>query len=225
MILAVDDAADNLSLISNLLNKDYQVKIANNGEHALKIAAADPQPDLILLDVMMPVMDGYEVCRQLKKNHRTRHIPVIFLTARAEMDDEQTGLELGAVDYVTKPLSPSIFMARIKNHLTLKVMADLLHEKNDFLESEVEKRTLEVMAIQDVTTLALASLAEIRDSDTGNHLRRTQYYIQALALQLKDHPRFAWYLTKANIAILFKSAPLHDIGKVGIPDRLLYVGE
>ena len=123
MILAVDEAPLNLSLISNLLNRDYKVKIANNCEHALKIAA-DPQPDLILLDVMMPGMDRYEVCRRLKKDHSTRHIPVIFLSSRAEMDDEQKGLELGAVDYVTKPISPSIFIARFKNYAIALRFAD-----------------------------------------------------------------------------------------------------
>jgi putative two-component system response regulator len=220
-LLVVDDVADNLILMNNLLNNNYKVKSASNGERALKIASADPQPDLILLDIMMPGMDGYEVCRRLKAEPATANIPVIFLTALSESEDEQKGLDLGAADYVTKPLSPSIFLARVKNQLALKVMADLLLEKNDHLEIEVSKRTLEVMAIQDVTVLALASLAETRDSDTGNHLRRTQHFVKALANKLCCHPRFKSALSKANIDTLFKSAPLHDIGKVGIPDRIL----
>jgi putative two-component system response regulator len=176
---------------------------------------------LILLDIMMPGMDGYEVCQHLKSNPATRDIPVIFLTAKAEVEDEKKGLELGAVDYITKPVSPPIVMARVATQLSLKASADFLRDKADYLEIEVGKRTREVMAIQDVTILAMASLAETRDSDTGNHIRRTQYYVKALAEKLKSHPRFANFLTEQNIVMLFKSAPLHDIGKVGIPDRIL----
>jgi putative two-component system response regulator len=220
-ILVVDDTPDNLSLMSSLLKDDYKVKVANGGEKALKIAATHPQPDLILLDIMMPGMDGYEVCQHLKSDPATRDIPIIFLTAKAEVEDEKKGLELGAVDYITKPISPPIVMARVATQLALKASADFLRDKADYLEIEVGKRTREVMAIQDVTILAMASLAETRDSDTGNHIRRTQHYIKALAEKLKTHPRFSAFLTDYNIAILFKSAPLHDIGKVGIPDRIL----
>ena len=220
-VLVVDDSPDNLSLMAGLLEDHYNVKIANNGEKALKIAAADSAPDLILLDIMMPEMDGYEVCRRLKRNPGTMDIPVIFLTAKAEVEDEKQGLELGAVDYITKPVSPPIVMARVKTQLSLKAAADFLKDKNAYLESEVGRRTKEVSTIQDVTMMAMASLAETRDNETGNHIRRTQNYVRALALRLKDHPRFADYLTPAQIEILYKSAPLHDIGKVGIPDRIL----
>ncbi len=170
---------------------------------------------------MMPEMDGYEVCERLKRDRATRDIPVIFLTAKAETQDEEKGLRLGAVDYITKPISPPVVLARVETHLKLKASADFLRDKAEYLETEVAKRTREVMAIQDVTILAMASLAETRDSDTGNHIRRTQFYVKALALKLKDHPRFAAYLEDVTIEILFKSAPLHDIGKVGIPDRIL----
>ena len=220
-ILVVDDTPDNLALMSGLLKSDYKVKIANGGERALKIAQSDTPPDLILLDITMDGMDGYEVCQRLKLEPKTRHIPVIFLTAKTEMEDERRGLELGAVDYITKPISPPIVMARVKSHLALKNMADFLRDQNGFLELEVAKRTREVMAIQDVTILAMASLAETRDSETGNHIRRTQFYVKALAERLSTHPRFGWFLTESNINMLFKSAPLHDIGKVGIPDRIL----
>lgn len=220
-VLVVDDTPDNLSLMSGLLKDDYKVKVANGGEKALKIAQSDSPPDLILLDIMMPGMDGYEVCQHLKANPATRDIPVIFLTAKVEVEDEKKGLELGAVDYLTKPVSPPIVMARVKNHLALKAHADFLRNKGEFLELEVAKRTREVMAIQDVTILAMASLAETRDSDTGNHIRRTQFYVKALAEKLKTHPRFSATLTDNYITTLFKSAPLHDIGKVGIPDRIL----
>ena len=242
-ILVVDDTPDNLSLMRELLRKDYQVQLANGGERALKLAALQPQPDLILLDIMMPVMDGYEVCRRLKADAATRDIPVVFLTAKADVEDEKRGLELGAVDYITKPISPPVVLARVKIHLALKAHADFLRDKSDFLEAEVSKRTREVLAIQDVTILAMATLAETRDLDTGNHIRRTdsrdgrrncrrdldtgnhirrtQHYVKALAAKLRTHPRFASVLTDNYIQMLFKSAPLHDIGKVGIPDRIL----
>jgi putative two-component system response regulator len=220
-ILVVDDTPGILSLMNSLLEGDYKVKIANGGEKALKIAASDPPPDLILLDIMMPGMDGYEVCRRLKRDPKTMNIPVIFFSGMSGAEDEQKGLELGAVDYVPKPISVPIVLARVKNHLALSAMANFLRDKNDFLESEVAKRTREVMAIQDVTILALASLAETRDSETGQHIRRTQFYVKALAEKLRDHPRFAWFLTEANTNMLYKSAPLHDIGKVGIPAHIL----
>jgi putative two-component system response regulator len=220
-VLVVDDTPDNLFLMKNLLKDHYRIKIASSGEQALKIAGSAPPPDLILLDIMMPDMDGYEVCRQLKHSAHTRGIPVIFLTARSDVEDEERGLGLGAVDYIAKPISPSIVLARVKTHLALKAMDDFLRDQNHFLESEVAKRTREVTAVQDVTILAMASLAETRDSDTGNHLRRTQFYIKALAEKLRDHPRFSEFLTPANIQAIFKSAPLHDIGKVGIPDYIL----
>lgn len=220
-VLVVDDTQDNLALMSSLLKDNYRVKIANSGKKALRIAAADPPPDLILLDIMMQGMDGYEVCRLLKSEPWTRDIPVIFLTAMAGEEDEQKGLALGAVDYIIKPISPPIVMARVKTHLALKAATDLLRDENDYLESEVVKRTSEIVAMQDATILAMASLAETRDSDTGNHIRRTQHYVKALALKLRTHTRFATYLTAHNITTLFKSAALHDIGKIGIPDSIL----
>jgi len=220
-VMVVDDTPDNLSLMSSLLKDEYKVKVASNGEKALKIAIAENPPDLILLDIMMPGMDGYEVCQKLKTDPKTHDIPVIFLTAKAEVEDEKKGLDLGAVDYITKPISPPIVLARVKTHLALKSSADFLRDKNAFLETEVAKRTRELTAIQDVTILAMASLAETRDTDTGNHIRRTQHYVKVLAEKLRNHPRFEHYLDDYTIAMLFKSAPLHDIGKVGIPDRIL----
>jgi putative two-component system response regulator len=221
VVLVVDDIPDNLSLLGVVLKDNCTVKVANNGEKALRIARSETPPDLVLLDIMMPGMDGYEVCRQLKANAATRDIPVIFLTARTDPEDEKHGLELGAVDYITKPINPPLVLARVKNHLALKAAADFLRDKNAFLEQEVNRRTEEVRAIQEVTIFALASLAETRDLSTGNHLRRTQRYVELLAQKLKKHPRFEEYLTDNKIALLYKSAPLHDIGKVGIPDHIL----
>jgi putative two-component system response regulator len=221
-VLVVDDTPDNLTLMSGLLKDLYKVKIANNGERALKVAMTGTPPDIILLDIMMPVMDGYEACRQLKANPATRDIPVIFLTAKAEIEDEMKGFELGAVDYITKPISPPVVMARVHTHLQLKKVRDYLKNQNEFLDAEVQRRTEEVVAVQEVTILAMASLAETRDNDTGNHIRRTQFYLRALAEKLRKHERFCHLLDDGKtIDLLFKSAPLHDIGKVGIPDGIL----
>ena len=220
-ILVVDDSPDNIILMSRLLKDHYRTKIATNGEKALKIASSDDPPDLILLDVMMPYMDGYEVCQELKKNPKTSRIPVIFLTAKTDIEDEKRGFEVGAVDYITKPVSAPLLLARVKTHLLLKDSRDFLIDKNQFLEHEIYKRTQEIIAIQDVTIIAMGSLAETRDSETGNHIRRTQNYVKMLAMKLKNNPRFKHILTDENIELLYKSAPLHDIGKVGVPDHIL----
>ncbi|MES2037383.1 MAG: two-component system response regulator [Pseudomonadota bacterium] len=219
-VLVVDDTVANLTLITDLLKPYYRVKAATSGESALKTIEADP-PDLVLLDIMMPGMSGFDVCKQLKADPRFRDIPVIFLTAMGAVADETRGLEMGATDYITKPINPPIVLARVANTLKLKASADFLRDQNMFLEEEVTKRTREVRAIQDVTILAMASMAETRDNETGNHIRRTQSYVKTLAERLRDHPRFAHYLNEATIELLYKSAPLHDIGKVGIPDHIL----
>jgi cyclic di-GMP phosphodiesterase len=220
-ILIVDDTPDNLTLMSGLLKGLYRVKVATRGERAIKLATSGSAPDLILLDIMMPEMDGYEVCRRLKADDRTSRIPIIFLTAKSEIEDETRGLELGAVDYITKPISPPIVLARVKTQIALKRAADFLRDQNAYLEAEVRRRTAEVTAVQEVTIHALASLAETRDSDTGNHIRRTKYFVRLLAEKVRDNPRFSDFLDEQMIDVLFKSAPLHDIGKVGIPDKIL----
>jgi putative two-component system response regulator len=220
-VLVVDDTPDNLELMAGLLQDRYRVKVAINGEKALQVARSDDPPDLILLDIMMPGLSGYDVCAALKQDAATRHIPVIFLTAMSATEDETKGLELGAVDFITKPVNPPIVLARVATQLQLKAASDFLRDQNAFLDAEVQRRGRELAAIQDVTIHAMASLAETRDSDTGNHIRRTQFYVQALARQLQHHPRFSAFLDERTIDLLFKSAPLHDIGKVGIPDRIL----
>jgi putative two-component system response regulator len=220
-VLVVDDVPSNLDvLVDHLHLENIELMVALSGEEGLNLARS-ARPDLILLDVMMPGMDGYEVCRRLKAERVTRDIPVIFLTAMTKAEDEEAGLRLGAVDYVTKPISPATVMARVATHLQLKASADFLRDKNDFLEAEVARRTQELAAIQDVTILAMASLAETRDTDTGNHIRRTQHYVRLLAEALRNHARFTALLDDGVIDMLFKSAPLHDIGKVGIPDSIL----
>ncbi|MBP5988090.1 MAG: two-component system response regulator [Azonexus sp.] len=220
-ILVIDDTPFNLTLMSAVLRKHYHVKEASSGQQALDMLQSAPRPDLILLDIMMPVMDGYEVCRRLKADPVTTNIPVIFLTANVSSDDEEKGFELGAVDYITKPIKQRVVLARIRTHLQLKAASDFLEDKAAFLESEVARRAQEIEAIQDVTILAMASLAETRDNETGNHIRRTQFYVRTLAEKLRPHPRFAGFLNDHTIKLLFKSVPLHDIGKVGIPDHIL----
>ncbi|QDQ25149.1 two-component system response regulator [Chitinimonas arctica] len=220
-VLVVDDTPENLTLLHGLLQGSYRTLIANSGERALQLLDGDILPDLVLLDIMMPGMGGYEMCRRLKSDPRTADIPVIFLTAKSEVEDEQAGFAAGAVDYITKPISPPIVLARVRTQLKLKAAADFLEDKADYLQAEVKRRTHEVQVIQDVTIMALASLAETRDNETGNHIRRTQRYVRLLANRLKAHPKFQALLDDETIQLLFKSAPLHDIGKVGIPDSIL----
>ena len=220
-VLLVDDTPGNLAVLSDLLQPDYRIRAATSGQRALEIADSQPRPDLILLDVMMPEMDGYAVLGRLRENAATRDIPVIFVTALHSIEDEQRGLALGAVDYITKPFRPAIVLARVRTHLELKRARDLLREHNAYLEAEVNRRMADNQLIQEVSIHALARLAEIRDSETGNHLRRTQEYVRTLARHLQPHPRFAAFLNDRIIDSLAISAPLHDIGKVGIPDHIL----
>lgn len=220
-ILIVDDVPENLSVLGELLQPTYRVRAANSGARALQIANSPPPPDLILLDVMMPGMDGYQVLRELRDNATTRDIPVIFVTAMDGTDDEEKGLDLGAVDYITKPIRPAIVLARVRAQLELKRARDILSDHNAYLEQEVARRMAENQLIQEVSIHALAHLAETRDPETGNHLRRTQEYVRTLARGLKHHPRFSHYLDERTIGQLAQSAPLHDIGKVGIPDHIL----
>lgn len=220
-ILVVDDDPGNIAVIGDLLRPDYQVKVANSGGRALQLAAQEPIPDLILLDVMMPDMDGYQVLEKLKLNSSTCGIPVIFVTALDSQHDQVSGFRLGAVDYITKPILPQVMLARVNTHLELKSARDRLANQNAWLEAEVSRRMAENDLIQLVSVRALAHLAETRDKETGNHILRTQAYVHALAQRLRNHHRFNKLLDDHYIEILTRSAPLHDIGKVGIPDNIL----
>lgn len=219
-ILVVDDTPTNLSLLTNLLKQQYRVKVANNGPKALELAAIAP-PDLVLLDIMMPDMDGYEVCRRLKEAEATRQVPVVFLTAKNSEEDEERGLLMGAVDFIHKPISPPIVLARIKTHLQVKAWQDFLKNQNAWLQEEVERRLSEVSRLQESSILVMVSLAEFRDECTGNHIRRTQEYTRALAEQLARSPKHADHLTEPHIKLIAKSAMLHDIGKIAISDHIL----
>lgn len=216
-ILLVDDMPTNMFILEEILkrNGDYEISAVTNGPDAIRIARSDPQPDLILLDIKMPEMDGYEVCAGLKESELTQHIPIIFVTARSSTVDEAKGFALGAVDYITKPISAVAVMARVKTHLALQ-------DQNRVLEEKVRERTIALSAAQDVAIRSLAILAEYRDKETGGHIIRTQHYVRILAQHLKLHPRFCDIIgSDGAIDILFKSTPLHDVGKVGIPDRIL----
>lgn len=214
-ILIVDDSPINVAILGEVLSAQYDIQIATNGRDALENVESATLPDLILLDIMMPGMNGYEVCRSLKASERTRHIPVIFVTAKDEEADEERGFALGAVDYIIKPISIPIVKARVATHLAL-------FDQNRSLEQMVRQRTLELTATQDATIRSMAILAEYRDNETGGHIIRTQHYILILAEKLRDRPRFRDTIGSPEaLDLLFKSAPLHDIGKVAIPDHIL----
>lgn len=212
-VMIVDDTEENVDLLVEALGGFFDLTVAMDGESALKNVIQD-RPDLILLDINMPGMDGYEVCRRLKKDPATENIPVVFLTAMSEEENEAKGLELGAIDYITKPFSPDLVKARVTNHLMLK-----MHQDN--LEELVKKRTSQLERMQNVIFKAMGTMAEYRDPETGGHIRRTQNYMRILAEKLSRNPKFKGYLTKQTIDLLYGSAPLHDIGKVGVPDSIL----
>jgi putative two-component system response regulator len=194
-ILVVDDMPDNIRLLKDVLtDKGFQVRAATNGEKALKLARTEPKPDLILLDVMMPEMDGYEVCQRLKAEPSTAHIPVIFVTANGETEDETRGFECGAVDYIIKPISPPIVLARVQTHLSL-----------------VRTESLDALAHSAIRMLGEAG--HYNDTDTGEHIWRMAAYSRALAKAA------GWDDEHAEMIEL--AAPMHDTGKIGIPDAIL----
>ncbi|EKE16655.1 MAG: hypothetical protein ACD_10C00870G0003 [uncultured bacterium] len=220
-ILIVDDTPQNLTILGELLRPNFHVRAANSGDRALRAVHMAPHPDLVLLDVMMPGMDGYEVLRRMQEDESTQDIPVIFITAMSSSDDEQRGLALGAVDYITKPFNPAIVLARVRTQLELKLARDHMARQNIWLEQEVARRMSENLLIQELNVRALACLAEARDNETGLHIVRTQTYVEILARHLASHPRFEKALAGRNLEMIVKASPLHDIGKVGIPDAIL----
>ncbi len=205
-VLIVDDVPDNIDLLASILRSDYRCKAATSGQRALEIARAQPQPDLILLDIMMPEMDGYEVCRQLKADPATKAIPVIFASALNEIDDECRGLELGAVDYITKPVTPAIVLARVRTQLAL-------YDHNRELEREVRGRTEELQRSRLEIIRRLGRAAEFKDNETGLHVIRMSHYSHLLAVASGGNEEWA--------ELLLQASPMHDIGKIGIPDRIL----
>ncbi len=208
-------------MLVGLLGEDYRTVVAKDGEQALQRLEESSLPDLILLDVVMPGINGYEVCERIKSTPHTRDIPVIFMTVKNAEMDEIRGFGLGAVDYIAKPMSPPVVIARVSTHIALQQARKALHDHNRVLEKKVAQRTEELTRTQDVAILCMASLAETRDNETGRHIMRTQRYVKVLAEHLRNHIRFRDEIDDDFIDLLFKSAPLHDIGKVGVPDRVL----
>jgi len=204
-ILVVDDEPANLNLIRQILKADYDLTFAKSGADAIANALKH-KPDLVLLDVMMPEMDGHEVCRQLKSDERTRMIPVIFCTAMTEEGDETTGFELGAVDYITKPVRPSVVKARVATHLQL-------HNQNRALEAKSRALNSDLIATRLKTLQMLGKAAEFKDNETGMHVIRMSHYSRALAQAL------GW--NDSDCETLLNAAPMHDIGKIGTPDAIL----
>ncbi|TCT20195.1 response regulator [Thiobaca trueperi] len=205
-VLVVDDAPSNIDLLVSSLRDDYNVKAATRGEKALQIVRSGHPPDIILLDIMMPGMDGYEVCRQLKADFTTRHIPVIFITAKIAIEDEIRGFELGAVDYIAKPISPPVVQARVRTQLAL-------YDQNRVLEHKVNERTAQLHQIRLQIIRRLGRAAEYKDNETGLHVIRMSYYSQILGRAVG--------MSEQEAELLLNAAPMHDIGKIGIPDRIL----
>ncbi|RIX48324.1 MAG: two-component system response regulator [Rhodocyclales bacterium GT-UBC] len=205
-VLVVDDTPDNIDLLTEVLSDDYRIRVATSGEKALKIVYSDEPPDLILLDIMMPGLSGLEICRRLKANPDRRRIPIIFVTAMSSVEDEKLGLELGAVDYITKPISPPIVRARVRTHLAL-------YDQTRELERMVNQRTQELLTTRQQIIRRLGRAAEFKDNETGNHVLRMSHYARLIAE--------AHGLGQAAASIIFNTAPMHDIGKIGIPDAIL----
>lgn len=234
-VIAVDDQPDNLLILEHYLGDHYALATFSRGQDLLDYFESGGQADLILLDIMMPMPDGYSICRWLKSTAATRDIPVVFLTSLEGPADEAFALSLGAEDFIHKPLSPPVVLARVRNHLLLSQTRQALLRQNQTLEmlvaertrkiqeqsDELAQRSEQIIAAQSATISAFCSLVETRDNETGNHIRRTQHYMLALCERLREHPKFRAELTPQVITTLFKSAPLHDVGKVAIPDRIL----
>ena len=219
-ILAVDDIPENLDVVKSILTPQYIVQATVKGEIALKIAQKQ-KPDLILLDIMMPDMDGYEVCQKIKENQVTQDIPVIFLTGQDSITDEFLGLEVGAVDYISKPINPPVLMARIKAHLSLAETRKELKKHKENLEQMVQKKVKQLSNSKLAMIFSLAKLAESRDNETGEHLLRTQDYCKMLANKLKKTDKYQKKINSTFCENIYNASPLHDIGKVGISDSIL----
>ncbi|TXT37530.1 MAG: response regulator receiver [Comamonadaceae bacterium] len=205
-VLIADDVPENIELLAAILDETYDIKVASNGEKVIKIVYSEDPPDLILLDVMMPGLSGHEVCRRLKANPDRCKIPVIFVTAMSTVEDEQLGLEIGAVDYITKPFSLPVVKARVRTHLAL-------YDQARELERMVDQRTRDLLVSRQQIIRRLGRAAEFKDNETGNHVIRMAHYSQLIA--------DAFGMGSVAQEILLQTAPMHDIGKIGIPDSVL----
>lgn len=220
-ILIVDDTIANLRLLEGLLREQgFRVRPVTSGALALK-AAERQCPDLILLDINMPEMDGYETCRRFKENEVLRRVPIIFLSALSDTGDKVKAFEAGGVDYVTKPFQFEEVLARVRTHLTIRQLQAGLEQHNWNLHVLVKAQLAEIFESQHATILALSKLAESRDDDTGQHLDRVKAYCKLLGEALRGDPHYAPIINDEFCENLVFASPLHDIGKVGIPDAVL----
>ncbi len=219
-VLVVDDTKLNLDILVNILGEQYTISVALNGENALR-QVQENTPDLILLDIMMPGIDGVEVLRRIKEDSNYSEIPVLMLTAFSEAEQKSKCFALGAVDYIQKPFDVNELQARVKTHLSLAVARRKLKLHNQNLEILIEKRTKELLATQQATIESMAALAEYRDPETGLHINRVKGYVEQLALEIRSRGLFTEILDSSTIDLLVRSAPLHDIGKVGVRDEIL----
>jgi putative two-component system response regulator len=220
-ILIADGSSDNLVLMKELLQSRHHVKLAGSGADALRLASMVPRPDLMLLAARLPDMDAASVLRELRGDFLNEDIPVIFLVAEGDAEEERQAWRDGAADVIAAPPAPATLKARAAIQLELKALRATHKQRDSQLEYQVAGRTREAERMQDATILAMATLAESHDPNTGNHLRRTQLLFTALARALRLHPRFSGELTDASIGLMSKAAPLHDIGKVCVPDAIL----
>ncbi len=219
--MIVDDRPTNLELLETILLHDgHVVNSFPLGRLALAAAVQNP-PDLILLDVNMPEMDGYEVCSRLKANPQLSDIPVIFLTALSSPEDKLRCFRTGGVDFVAKPFQIEEVLARVNTHLRLRRLQRAMADDNCRLQELVEIQVNKIARGQMATIFAVAKLAEARDLETGRHLERIQTFCRLLATELSEHPKYQKTITRAWIDNIFHASPLHDIGKVAIPDRIL----
>lgn len=212
-LLVVDDTPSNIHVLMDGLKDHYTFLAAARGARGLELART-AEPDLILLDVSMPEMDGYQVLKALREDVRTAGIPVIFVTGRNDEDDEEQGLDMGAVDYITKPFRLNAVRARIQNHLELKA-----HRDN--LEQMVADQVRETTDSHLSTILAMSKLAESRDGETGYHLEKTRQYCRILAAHLAQLGLYQEIVDDDFVHSIYQASPLHDIGKVAIPDQVL----
>lgn len=220
-VMVVDDTPANLGLLEEMLvSRGYEVAAFPRGAMAIAAAQQSP-PDLILLDIMMPEMDGYEVCHKLKEHAATKQIPVIFISALDATENKLRAFTEGGVDYVTKPLQQEEVLARVRTHLNLRQMQRELERHNEDLENLVAEKIREITDSQMATLVAISNLAEYRDKETGRHIERTSTYCQRLAEALRAGGAYSAEISEAFVRNIFHAAPLHDIGKMGIPDHIL----
>lgn len=219
-IIVVDDIATNLSIAKSALSDQFDVFTAPSGEKML-LLLSKMTPDLILLDIEMPDMDGYEAIRRLKASEKTMHIPVIFLTGKIDPEHEIKGLSLGAVDYITKPFSRELLLKRINFHVLLERQKQELLRHNLSLENEIDKKARTVSELQSAILKTIAELVECRDNITGDHIGRTQYSLNLLIASLIENGVYLDKLSTMDLPLLIMSSQLHDVGKISIRDSIL----